>query len=508
MRALQRPVWFALAFVGLSHASIRAADQWIEVKSAHFVLTSNAGEGTTRRLAWQLEQIRSAVGVLWPWAKLDLNKPLSVLIARDENTMRALVPSYWERKGGVRPASVWVEGADQNYLVIRGDSEARDELNINPYVTSYFSYVSLILQQSVQRPLPLWFSRGLAGVLSNTIVRDAKIMLGPPIPWHLERLREGSRLSTTALLQVNRASPDYRTDDGLGRFDAQAWAFVHFLMFADNGARWKQLDQFAQMAASGADPDVAFREALGPPEDLTSSFLAYVNRNLFPYRQINVDVTVKREGFAGTPLPAGEAASRRALLHAAMRRPIEARAAIAEAKRAGDAPLSDVAEALLLDADDKEDAALAAYAKAVDAGSHHGYAHYRAASLLWRDNPDDSTMARIEKLLAAAVALNPRHAAAMAMLADARSVLKIGQPIAYALNAISIEPLEPYHRSVAARILWRERKYDDALKHAEAALGLADSETERQRARDLIARITRAKAGGQPSPSSAPAGPP
>lgn len=481
----------------LPAAHARAADQWIEVKSPHFLVTSNAAEGSTRKLAWQLEQIRSAIGVLWPWAKLDLAKPLSVVVVKDENSMKALVPGYWERKGGVRPATVWVSGADQNYLAIRLDTNARDELNVNPYVTSYFSYVSLILQQSVPRPMPLWFSRGLAGVMSNTIVRDAKIFLGPPIPWHLDRLREGSRLTMAALLQVDRNSPEYNSGEGLSALDAQAWALVHFLMFADNGARWPKLDQFARMTASGADPDVAFAEALGKPEDLVGPFGAYVNRSLFSFRQINVDVTVKREGFAVARLAAGEAASRRALLHAAMDRPVEARAAIAEARQGGSAAEGEVAEALLLDREGKDDAALAAYAKAVEAGSTSPYAHYRLASLLWRDDPDDATMARIEKLLARAVALNSRYASAHAMLAEARSVLKIGQPIAFALNAISIEPANPYHRIAAARILWRDGKYDEALKHAEAALAIADSDAERQRAKDTIAQITRAKAAGR-----------
>jgi hypothetical protein len=36
------------------------------------------------------------------------------------------------------------------------------------------------------------------------------------------------------------------------------------------------------------------------------------------------------------------------------------------------------------------------------------------------------------------------------------------------------------------------------LKHAETALAISDSDDERQRASETIARITRAKAGGRP----------
>ena len=101
-----RPAALFLVFLVTAVARAEAADQWIEVKSAHFTLTSSASEGATKTLAWQLEQIRSAISVLWPWAKVDLNKPLSVFVVKDETSMRAMAPSYWEQKGGMRPATI------------------------------------------------------------------------------------------------------------------------------------------------------------------------------------------------------------------------------------------------------------------------------------------------------------------------------------------------------------------------------------------------------------------
>jgi tetratricopeptide (TPR) repeat protein len=474
---------------------LEAADQWIEVKSAHFVVTSNAGDGSTRTIAWQLEQIRSAIATLWPWAKVDLNKPLAVFALKDEMALKALAPQYWERKGGVRPATVWAGGPDQSYLAIRVDTEADEKLNINPYVTSYFSYVSLILQQSAGRPMPLWFSRGLAGVMSNTIVRDAKIMLGPPIPWHLDRLRDRTRFKIQALMKITRNSPEFLNGEGQSDFDAQAWALVHFLMFGEGGARWPKLDRFAQLVAQGTDPDVAFREVLGPPEELEAPFGAYISRSLYSFRQINVDVATKREGFSVRPLSPSDAASRRALFHAALRRPVEARAAIDEARKTGPAPDAFVAEGLLLDAAGQEDEAKAAYARAVDAGCTSPYAYYRLASLLFRAELDHDSLVRVEKILSQAVALNNRYAPAYALLGEARSQLGTGEPLGMALRAISLEPAEPHYRLTAASILWRDRKYDEALKHAEAALSLSDTDAERQRATRMIESLTKAKGG-------------
>src|ERR1043166_1920460 len=109
VRALTVVVFMSL----LAAASpCRAADQWIEIKSPHFTVVSNAGQGAARNLAWQMEQIRSAVGAIWPWAHLDLDRPFVVVGAKDEQSMRVLAPRYWEEKGSMHPVSVWTEGAD------------------------------------------------------------------------------------------------------------------------------------------------------------------------------------------------------------------------------------------------------------------------------------------------------------------------------------------------------------------------------------------------------------
>jgi TPR repeat protein len=484
---------------------LHAADQWIEVKSPHFLVTSNAGQSSARDLAWQLEQIRSAIAALWPWARVDLNKPLAVLAVKDETSMKALVPSYWERKGGVHPSSVWVGGADQNYLAIRTDVSAEDTTNINPYVNSYFSYVSLVLQQSATRDLPLWFNRGLAGVVSNTIVRDARLLLGPPIPWHLQRLRDGVRMKVAPLIRITRESPQFLSDEGLRDFDAESWALVHYLMFGENGARWPKLDQFSKLVAGGMDADVAFRETLGRPEDLDGPFSIYIGRSIFSFRQVNVDASVKREGFAVSPLPAQDAASRRALFHVAMKRPVEARAAIDEARKGGaPAPEAFVAEALMLDADDKDDEAKAAFARAVDAGSTSPYAHYRLASLSWRPDADHDTLARIENQLDRAIALNNRDVAAYAFLGQVRAVLGVGDPVALARRAVSLEPSESHHRVNLAFVLSRQRKYDEALSEAQTALALAKTDQARRRATDEIESITRHRSAA-PAAASSPA---
>ena len=85
------------------------------------------------------------------------------------------------------------------------------------------------------------------------------------------------------------------------------------------------------------------------------------------------------------------------------------------------------------------------------------------------------------------------------MVGDARSALGIDDPMAMILRAISLEPAEPHFHLTAATVLMRDKKLDEAMKHAETAAALSDSDEERRRASDAIERIGRAR-GGVPNP--------
>jgi hypothetical protein len=497
MGIIHRARLFTLCLFLAAPAAASAADQWNELKTAHFTVMSNASDGSTRALAWQLEQVRSTTRTLWSWAKVDLNKPLMVIAAKDENTLRALAPAFWEGRGRSRPASVWVSGPDRHYLAIRTNLDVESQGNINPHITAYFSYINLVMMQSLSADLPLWLSRGLTGVLSNTLIKDDHIILGAPIPWHLEALRDRPRTMLPKLLTLTRQSPALSREEGAESFDAQTWAFVHFLMFGDQGARADKLNEFAQAVSAGKDAAAAFREALGTPESFEASFRTYFERQMFPVRRINIDLTVEREKLPIARMPPAESAATRALFHVAMQRPAEARAAIAEARALdAKAPGSHEAEGLLLDRENKDSDAKLALAKAVEAGSTSSYTLYRLASLTWSPGADQDTLKQIEGYLAKATALNARDAHAYSWLGEIRAVLGVGEPAGLVLRAITLEPDEAVHRLRAAFVLARLRRFDEAAAQARAGQTLARTDSERNRAQQLLDMIAKAKAAG------------
>jgi len=498
---MKRIAAVAIAFsivLGLSVSRLNAEEKWTEVKSTNFRAWSNASDRFTRDLLWQLEQIRFALQTLWPWTQLDLAKPMLVVAVKDEQSMKALAPQFWEQKGGVRPGSVWVTGSDQHYMVIRVDQRGEEDRLINPYTSAYFSYVNLILMSSFGRDIPLWFARGLAGVQSNTIVQGKQILLGPPIPWHIERLQTYGRLKLKDLISVTRSSREYTQENGLERFDAQAWALVHFLMFGQNAVRRQGINKFAEFLDKGAEPEAAFREAFGRPEDLENDFAAYINRRLYNYQQFELNKGITREQFKSQPLTPAQSAAGRASVHVAMGRPVEARALIDEARKTDpNSPDAYAAEAQLFLRENKRDEANAAFVKAAKAGATHAYVYYRAATSMWGPTrTDNDVLKQMDEYLTRATELNPFHAESFAALAEVRSALKHTPEEIFSLlaKAVKLDPADPWIRLTAARSLWRVNKLEEARNVARVALNLSGSDARaKAEAERLLATIPEKK---------------
>src|ERR1017187_9688142 len=91
-----------------------AGPGWVEVKSAHFVVESNASEGEARGVAEDFEQIRSLFHSTFPELRVDPAQPIVILAARDEATMKMLAPEEWGGAGHVRPSGLFHSDGDKD----------------------------------------------------------------------------------------------------------------------------------------------------------------------------------------------------------------------------------------------------------------------------------------------------------------------------------------------------------------------------------------------------------
>jgi hypothetical protein len=472
-------------------STAKAQDTWVEVKSPNFTVVSNAGENRARNVAWQFEQIRAAIQAGWPWARVQLDRPVIVVAAKDENSMKVLVPGFWEKSSrDTRPTSVFGTGASAHYITLRSDVRAEDTQGVNPYVSSYWSYSALTLNEAFNPPLPLWFRNGLAELLSNSIVRDAELQFGRAIPWNVASLQQDARLRLAELVALDSSSPYYTNGATRSRFDAQCWGVMHYMLFGlPDGPQ--RVNQLASLLLKGTASTDAIQQVFGSVEALEQAYLRYQKQPITQYARLKVETNASSKNFPVRTLAPSESSSVHAAVHATYGRPVEARAAIAAGGATRTAGSYDV-EAILLDRDGKRDEAKAAYTRAAELKSENFYTHYRLATMTWTARPDSETLSRMETLLRRSVALNNFFAPSLSLLAD--TIVQGTTPaeaLPLATRAASLDPSSAAARLTLARVLARLDRAGDAVGHARAGRLLATTTEERNAADELIAFLSR-----------------
>ena len=144
---------------------------WIEVKTSHFIVVSNASEHDAHRVAEQFEIIR-AIFVDYFGRTGANDAPITILAAKDESTLRSLLPQFWENKNSMHPAGMFLDGGDDNYIVLRLDFSLNRAAAV-PYEPVYHEYVHYLMRH-LRSQLPLWMVEGLAEFYGTRPLKAAR----------------------------------------------------------------------------------------------------------------------------------------------------------------------------------------------------------------------------------------------------------------------------------------------------------------------------------------------
>ncbi|HTM02109.1 MAG TPA: hypothetical protein VL173_01290 [Vicinamibacterales bacterium] len=480
---MRLPVW-VIAFVALFLVVTNAAaqDGWVQVASPNFTVLANGGEKRAREIALQFERYRAAIQNGWPWARQQLDRPVIVIAAKDEQTMKLLAPEYWEKGSRSQPVSVFATAPDAYFIVLRSDIRDQDDLNNNPYQSAYWAYTSLALTSAFEHPLPLWFRDGFAAVLSNSIVRDDHIDFGRPPTEILRVLQTNVRLTMPEFLTLDAKSRYYTDSATRANFDAQSWAVMHYLLYGLAQKRPDAANQLARLLLDGKSSVDAVNEVFGSVEALDNEFVLYRQKEVYQFMRVNASNTVSAGTFTTRPLDAQQMMAMRARYHLAMGRTDDARSLLDTLERRTPPPavVFDV-EAVLFDRAGQSNEARVAYAKAADGNTDSFFSLYRLASLELPSNPDPTQLARAEGLLRRAVSLNGAFAPAYTFLAQVLTSLNKGsEAVDIARRGAILNPADAGARLVLARALWAASRRDEARGQALAARTLSDTDQERQ----------------------------
>ena len=85
---------YLLVALGLTVSAFGGEPEWVEVRSPHFSVVTDAGEKRGREAALRFEQMRAVFGALLVKAKVNLPIPLQIIAFRNTKEMRQFAPLY------------------------------------------------------------------------------------------------------------------------------------------------------------------------------------------------------------------------------------------------------------------------------------------------------------------------------------------------------------------------------------------------------------------------------
>lgn len=460
---------------------------WIEVRSPHFVVSSNAGEKEARRVADQFEQIRALFHTAFPNLRVDPAEPVLILAAKNESTMKMLLPEEWQVKGHVHPGGLYQQGEDKHYVVLRLDSGGE-----NPYHPLYHEYTHVLLHLNFAT-LPLWLDEGLAEFYGNSRLGDRESKVGTIDQSHLYILGQSTLLPIETLLKVEQGSSYYNEANQGSVFYAESWALVHYLMLDPEAHEQHLLKSFfAAWDKSGSQIE-AGQQAFGDLTRFGQVIEAYSRQRMFRVALFKNGQQAADKTYAVRSLTAGEVLALRGDC-ASHRKMFEQAKPLVEQAVQTEPNLAFGHEALgyYLYRKEDESGADREMKKAMELGSTSFVApYYHGLLVLHGGLAPPEMMREAIKSLEKATQINPQFAPAFEGLAQAYSTAPEMQKQALdaGLRALQLEPATHAYAINLLSLLLNADRDADARQLAQRILDKAASPEEAQEARALLDRI-------------------
>ena len=259
-------IFFVLIATLQGAAFAAGAENWIELRSPNFIVVSNANEKQVRRVAYQFEMIRAVFRQFFNIQGSGQDPSVIIIAAKDEDTLKALLPEYWAQKGSAHPAGIYLGGPEKNYVGLRLDVSMNQEAE-EPFEPVYHEYVHFLTRRMMSQ-LPLWMVEGLAEFYGNTRLENKKVWVGAPSGSNVRVLRQNSPLPLDTLFQVNASSPYYHENNKVSIFYAESWALTHYLITRDWREHTHRVNDFVALLGKNMAPEEAARRTIGDPDAL------------------------------------------------------------------------------------------------------------------------------------------------------------------------------------------------------------------------------------------------
>jgi tetratricopeptide (TPR) repeat protein len=465
----------ACAMLVVLAATIRAErrENWIEIKSPHYTIYSNAGEHDGRRVATQFEEIRALFEQSFPKLRVDFGKPSIVYVLKDENSLKLLMPTYGQNKNSMKLAGFYQLSNDKNFAVVRADVTGT---GANPYHVMYHEWAHGLFRLNY-RGLPMWLDEGLAEYWGGSDIDNKEGRVGMADPAQLRVLRQNAFLPISTLVSIDASSPLYNTKDHAGMFYAESWAIVHYFSLAPEVRDQRLLDKYLAALQATDDPIEAANRSFGDLKELGEKLEAYARQPAFLYQRMSVKSNISERDFVARRLSTAEGLVAQADYLVHTNHLPEAIEILHEAEKLG-AQTPHLHDELgyyhFVKAD--FDNSLKEFDLAIAEDSNDATAYYYKASIPYRKSGyDRETTPQIIANLQKVISLQPNFAPAHAFLCIAYTQSAETKPKAFAeaKKAMDLEPGNLAYFIDAGRALIATNDLANAKKVADTAQKLA-----------------------------------
>jgi tetratricopeptide (TPR) repeat protein len=470
-----------IAILLLSSLS-EARQNWIEVRSPHFLVITNAGERRGRDTALHLERIRAFFRQSLAVAGYHPSPFVTVLAVKDAQTMRDILEQYWgQRQPHI--AGVFSQRLDQYFAVVELDIQRSGY-----YSTFYHEYYHSITVPAFP-DLPVWLAEGLAEFYGRTDIGDDYVGTGRPDRDLLEVLRETKLIPLEVLFRVDHSSPYYNESNKVSIFYAESWLATHYLMIGSPEAH-KLLVRYLEALGQGESWSEA-TAAFGDLKKLQADLSGYLRQKKFLYLNSSPPKVDVGE-FKVRTLSEAEAEAYLGGVSVGLGHTQHALHTLTKAVEL-DPNLSLAYEYLGMAQflDGQQSKALESASRSVKLGSSNSSARYLRAYYTTHGRAMLSTDAQVEEDLRQAIILSPEFSPAYALLGLylASQAHRSDEGLSLVKQALSLDPSNSSYQLTLARVLFQMKRYDEAEAAATRANALARDQGERLQVQQFASQL-------------------
>jgi tetratricopeptide (TPR) repeat protein len=482
-------------------SSTSAKDDWIRVQSENFHLIGNASEKEVRRVATRLEQFREVFKRLFPRLQFVSPVPTTVIVFRSAKSFTPYKPVNAEGKTTKWIAGYFQSGESSNYILLSTEGE-----NEQTYQTIFHEYLHFLVNNSFGRSrIPPWFNEGIAEYYQQfAIENDQKVKFGNLNESHLLTLQRSKLIPFETYFNIDYYSLHQQGGHGANIFYAQSWAFVHYLLHGNRGARRAQLDTFLSAIIGGMKPQEAFQKTFATDyASMEKELKQYVEQRQFFGTVVTLSEKLTFDDkMATSPMSEPEAKAFLGDLLVNSNRLTEAEAHLNEAL-VDDSPQAAFASTTLgmvrmRQKRFSEARQLLEKALANETSNHLVYYRYayllsreaEGADGMFRSFSDDSTT-KMREALRKAIKLNPGFPETYGLLAFISLVRddEVDEAIGYINTALKLSPGNEDYILHLSALYSRKKEFDKAHQMADAVYRTSQEPYVRSRAQGILRNI-------------------